>query len=222
MVRVTVDPSPVIVLGDQRVGAALWRDHIRGCVLGSTGGLEHGRFQPVAGEQGDFNVEPAGPQRSTPGLFGLADPILGGVAMQEELLGSGRVAAAGLEEDAGRLSQTFVAGRGDGQVAESLMDPGPCGAEVGAERGDGGDLGERGDRGTLVTGRKGNGPCANCLAVAAAETFDPGGRLADRQGDRRLGLGGQGQLAGTGHAGRCGQPGLRGVLVGSHDQRRGR
>ena len=97
---------------------------LRSPVPGSPTGRSTVTAQPMAGQQGQFDLQAVRPDGTPQALLGLAHPVLDRVLVQHETFGRRFVAAVLLQEDPQRVAQPGVVLVVIGQRPQRLGDPG--------------------------------------------------------------------------------------------------
>jgi hypothetical protein len=95
-----------------------------------TGLGQHGRAEPLAGPQREFDVVAAVAQGPAEAFLRLPDPVLDSVLVQHEPFGRRLIASSGLEEDQQGLPQAGVVLVVGGQVSQGAEYPRPQQAQA--------------------------------------------------------------------------------------------
>src|SRR6266702_589235 len=142
-----------------------------------------GRSEPLACQQGQFNVQAVLIDGTPDGLLGLADSVLDTVFVQDEPFGGGFEAAVLLQEDAEGVAEPGAVVVIVGERPERLDDPSPHELDRTRHERQRSDLAEAGDGLSRWTGRQRDRVRAQRLPMGAAEAGDARARGAEGEPD---------------------------------------
>jgi hypothetical protein len=140
--------------------------------------MQDGGAEPLACQEGQLDLQAALAHGMPEGVFGLADPVLDTVLVQDEPFRGGLEAAVLLQEDAESVAQPGIMVVVGGQRPQGLVHPGPQQLDRARHQGQRRDLGEAGQ--PLPRGTRGQRDRLGALglAVGATEAGQASARIA--------------------------------------------